>query len=111
MTTATPAGPRLRLVAGFGLVVLGMPPLLGPVAPVAVLFLVLGAYALVPERSRPAQRWKAPLAAIGALCATVTVDLLLGELLPPGLGGAPAVIGGAAAAVGMLMTLRAARAL
>jgi hypothetical protein len=111
MTTSSRVDPRLRLTVGFLLVVLGTPLLLGPVAPLAVLGLALGAYALVPSGSRPAQRWKAPLATVGALGATATVGLLLDELLPSGLEGIAAVVGGAAAAVGTLMVVRAARGL
>lgn len=101
----------LRLTAGVALVVVGSPFLLGPVAPVVVLLLTLGLYALIAERSRPAQRWKAPAAAIGAMAATVTVELLGGELLPAGAAGTAAVVGGAATAVGVLLAVRSARAL
>ncbi|WP_276257370.1 hypothetical protein [Haloglomus litoreum] len=101
----------LRLTIGVALVVFGSPFLLGPVAPVAVLFLVLALYALVAERSRPSQRWKAPAAAVGALAATVTVELLAGELLPSGLDAVAAPVGGAATAVGLLLAVRSARAL
>jgi hypothetical protein len=109
--TAADGSPGLGLVAGFALVILGSPVLLGPVAPVAVLLLALGAYALVAERSRPAQRWRALALAVGALCLTATVELLVGEFLGSGLAGAAAVVGGAATAVGALLVVRSARAL
>jgi uncharacterized membrane protein HdeD (DUF308 family) len=82
MSDIDASDPWLRLASGFLLVLLGTPLFLSLFAPLVVLFVALGTYALIPDGSHPDQRWKTPLVAIGSVLASVVVTFGYSAVLP-----------------------------
>lgn len=110
MRDLDPTDPRLGLVSGLALVVLGSPLVLGSLAPVVVMFVAIGAYGLVAEYGDIESRWKVPLVGVAGAAMTFVVVAVYAALLPPDAGLVLPAVGAVASGVGLVLALRAARA-